>query len=76
MRAKPHTVPERTETGLQFGGRRPGLGPKALAGGRDWMRLGLGSAGRRPGLGLESQAEGQDWPGLSTEVPGRMAEIG
>ena len=49
---KRHTVPSRTETGRQSGGRRPGLKLEVPAVGRDWMGLGLGSAGRRPGPGL------------------------
>ena len=49
---KRHTVPSRTETGRQSGGRRPGLKLEVPVVGRDWMGLGLGSAGRRPGPGL------------------------
>ena len=36
---KPHTVPEKTGTGRQSGGRRPGLGLKSRPTGWDWLGL-------------------------------------
>ena len=46
LKAKPHTVPEETETDPQFGDRRPGLGTEVPAEGRDWG--GTGDSSPRP----------------------------
>ena len=56
LKAKPHTVPEETETDPQFGGRRPGLGTEVPAEGRDWG--GTGDSSPRPKARTETGRPG------------------
>ena len=56
----PSMRPGLAGTGTRSAGRRPGLGLKSPAEGRDRPGLGTGVPGRRPGPGTGSPAEGRD----------------